>query len=120
MPSRLSPYPLWALLSVLPLMWIVEATTSDEKHVIHNLLVPTGEWAARLLILALMITPLAMLFPGNAVIRWLRKNRRYFGVAAFAYAALHAILYLIDKPSIGRILGELGSTSGPAGWPSPS
>jgi sulfoxide reductase heme-binding subunit YedZ len=38
---------------------------------------------------------------------WLKKNRRYFGVAAFAYAAAHTVFYLIDKASLDRVLTEL-------------
>ena len=38
---------------------------------------------------------------------WLKKNRRYFGVAAFGYAALHTVFYLIDAATLNKVLGEL-------------
>jgi sulfoxide reductase heme-binding subunit YedZ len=49
-----------------------------------------GEMSARLLIVTLMVTPPATLFPRGAATRWLRRYRRHLGVAAFADAALHA------------------------------
>lgn len=54
----------------------------------------SGEMAARLLIVALLATPLMLMFPGRSFPRWMMRNRRYFGVASFAYAALHTLVYL--------------------------
>jgi sulfoxide reductase heme-binding subunit YedZ len=68
------------------------------------------------LILTLMITPLTLLFKGKRWPRWLMHNRRYFGVAAFGYAALHTIFYLIDKSSMARVLSELHRTYIWTGW----
>jgi methionine sulfoxide reductase heme-binding subunit len=105
--ARLSPYWLWAVLAVFPALWGIEALTSDHERIIHILVHPTGEWSARLLILTLAITPLALLFKGNPFVRWLKANRRYFGVAAFAYALMHTVFYLIDKSSLARVVTEL-------------
>ncbi|MBY6201904.1 ferric reductase-like transmembrane domain-containing protein [Maritalea mobilis] len=114
--NRLSPYWLWALLSLPPVLWTYEAMTSTNERIIHILVHPTGEWAARLLIVTMMATPLMLLFKGWRGPRWLRKNRRYLGVAAFGYAALHTVFYLIDKGSMTRVLGELERTYIWAGW----
>ena len=114
--NRLSPYWLWALLSLAPLAWIYQAFTSDDARIFHILVHPTGEWAARLLIVTLMITPLALLFRHSGVTRWLRKNRRYFGVAAFGYAALHTFFYLVDKGSVSVVMGELSRVYIWTGW----
>ncbi|AHM03823.1 putative membrane protein [Roseibacterium elongatum DSM 19469] len=114
--NRLSPYWLWALLSLPPVLWTYEAMTSSNERIIHILVHPTGEWAARLLIVTMMATPLMLLFKGWRGPRWLRKNRRYLGVAAFGYAALHTVFYLIDKGSMTRVLGELERTDIWAGW----
>ncbi|GAA5074422.1 ferric reductase-like transmembrane domain-containing protein [Roseibacterium beibuensis] len=114
--NRLSPYWLWALLSLPPVLWSYEAMTSTNERIIHILVHPTGEWAARLLIVTMMATPLMLLFKGWRGPRWLRKNRRYLGVAAFGYAALHTVFYLIDKGSMTRVLGELERTYIWAGW----
>jgi len=114
--KRLSPYWLWALLSLPPVLWSYEAMTSTNERIIHILVHPTGEWAARLLIVTMMATPLMLLFKGWRGPRWLRKNRRYLGVAAFGYAALHTVFHLIDKGSMTRVLGELERTYIWAGW----
>jgi sulfoxide reductase heme-binding subunit YedZ len=70
------------------------------------LLHPTGETSARLMILALMLTPLRMLFPASRLIAWLVQRRRYIGVAAFGYAAFHLVLYVADMGSLRAIWGE--------------
>lgn len=114
--KKLSPYPLWAILSILPLMWGYEALYSDTPRIIHRLVHPTGEFAARLLIFTLMITPLAMLFKGTRFAAWGRKNRRYFGVASFVYALQHTVFYIIDKGSFDRIISELDRTYIWTGW----
>ncbi len=114
--SRFSPYPLWAFLSLLPILWSFDALTSANPRTIHNLLHPTGEFAARLLIITLMITPLAMIWPQKGWTRWLRRNRRYFGVAAFGYALLHTVFYLIDEGSMGAVVSDLPKLYIWTGW----
>lgn len=114
--SRLSPYLLWAILAILPALWTVEALTSTDPRAIHRLLHPTGEFAARLLIITMMISPLALIFKGSRIIAWLKRNRRYFGVAAFGYAFLHTIFYLIDEGGLVEALGELDDFYIWTGW----
>lgn len=114
--SRLSPYWLWALLAILPALFTYEALTSTDPRAIHQLLHPTGEFAARLLIITMMISPLALIFRKSRFIGWLKRNRRYFGVAAFGYALQHTVFYLIDEGSMARILGELGDFYIWTGW----
>ncbi|MCI4662963.1 MAG: ferric reductase-like transmembrane domain-containing protein [Neomegalonema sp.] len=116
MQAKLSPYWLWALLALPPLLWIYQAATSLEPRIIHILVHPTGEWAARLLIFTLMITPLSLLFKGWRGTSWMRRNRRYFGVAAFFYAALHTVFYVIDKAALDVVLAELPRTYIWTGW----
>lgn len=101
--TKFSPYWVWAVLAVLPAVWIYDAVTSSNERVFHILVSPSGVWSARLLIVTLMITPLVMLLKTWRGPRWLKKNRRYFGVAAFAYAALHTLFYLADKADLGRV-----------------
>lgn len=114
--SSSSPYVLWGVLSIFPLLWIWQALSATDPRIIHQLLHPTGEMSARLLIITMMATPLALLFKGWRGPRWLKKNRRYFGVAAFVYAALHTVFYVIDKGSLDRMLGELDRTYIWTGW----
>lgn len=106
---------LWALLAV-PAVLILRryATTPDIWP--GDLLHPTGEWSARLIIVALMLTPLARLFPGVAAIRWLVRHRRAFGVAAFGYALLHLIFYILDMETVAAMLAELGAHGIWTGW----
>ena len=71
-----------------------------------DMLHPTGEWSARLLIVALAVTPLMTITRGAGWVRWLARRRRHIGVAAFLYAALHLGFYLVDMGSVAAILGE--------------
>ncbi|NJM84205.1 MAG: iron reductase [Tabrizicola sp.] len=114
--SRISPYWLWGLLALFPASWLYQAVSSTDERILHVLVHPTGEWAARLLILTLMMTPLAMIFKGKAVSRWLKKSRRHFGVAAFVYAAMHTVFYLADKASLDRVMEELPRLYIWTGW----
>ena len=119
MPSlsdRFSPWLLWTLLSLPPLWWGWEAATSDNPRMIHILVHPTGEWSARLLILTLLATPLAMALGNNRFTAWLRRNRRYLGVASFAYAAQHTLFYVIDKGALDVVLSQAGRFYIWTGW----
>ena len=114
--SRLSPYWLWIVLSLPAFGMAYEIATSTNPRIIHILLHPTGEFSARFLIIAMMATPLCMLFKGWRGPRWLRKNRRYFGVAAFGYAALHTVFYIYDAATIERMLHQLPRLYIWTGW----
>jgi sulfoxide reductase heme-binding subunit YedZ len=113
--ARFSPYWVWFLLS-LPALGMVQTLLGDDARAFHRLLHPTGEFAARFMILSMMATPLMMLTKGAWFARWLRGNRRYFGVAAFGYAALHTVVYLIDKADVTRILTEATRFEFWTGW----
>ncbi|WP_171182253.1 sulfite oxidase heme-binding subunit YedZ [Ruegeria sp. HKCCD8929] len=111
---------IWALLAV-PSIPMVGALLSGQpgpegKPVTEMLLHPTGEFAARFLIIALILTPMRMLFPGSGFWRWMMKRRRYFGVAAFAYATFHTVLYIVDMGSLRAILGEVLALGIWTGW----
>ncbi|MEH6647494.1 hypothetical protein [Sulfitobacter sp.] len=55
------PYTFWALLS-LPAVPMALGLTSGDPKAIHNLLHPTGEFAARFMIFAMMVTEVVLLF----------------------------------------------------------
>lgn len=55
----------------------------------------SGVFASQLLLVTLAIGPLRLLFPRVKLSRWLLVRRRYFGVATFAYAAIHTMAYLV-------------------------
>jgi sulfoxide reductase heme-binding subunit YedZ len=114
--NRLSPYWLWALLSVPAALMLNGALTSDDARILHKLLHPTGETSARLLIITMMATPLTLLFKGWRGPLWLKKNRRYFGVAAFGYALLHTVFYMIDEATLARMIADLPRLYIWTGW----
>lgn len=111
---------IWGLLALPSLLFasalITAEVAPDGTPAAEFLLHPTGEFAARFMIIAMMLTPLRMLFPGSGFWRWMMKRRRYFGVAAFAYAALHTGLYLIDMGSLRAVLGEFLALGIWTGW----
>ena len=99
---------LWAALAI-PATLTVFRYWMTPGMAAGDLLHPTGEWSARLIIVALMLTPLAEVFPGNRAVRWMVRHRRAFGVGAFAYAALHIVFYVLDMASVRNMVAELGA-----------
>ncbi len=106
---------LWGLLAVPAIVMLGRYATAPEAWP-GDLLPPTGEWSARLIIVALMLTPLGQLFPANRAIIWLVRHRRAFGVAAFAYALLHLLFYILDMETASAMLTELGAPAIWTGW----
>jgi sulfoxide reductase heme-binding subunit YedZ len=109
-----SKYFLWIILG-LPLFWLVNGQRTGGLHygeIIHH----SGEFAARLLLLCLAITPLRLYFSESKWPGWLLHRRRYFGVAAFVYAALHTVVYLDRKLGAGLVLQEAADFSMWTGW----
>ena len=109
------PYTFWLLLS-LPAIPMILGLTSGDPDAVHDLLHPTGEFAARFIIIAMMITPLTMLLKGWRGPRWLMKRRRYLGVAAFFYVLAHTVLYLVDIGLVAFTIGELSKLYIWTGW----
>ncbi|QUS58405.1 sulfite oxidase heme-binding subunit YedZ [Pseudovibrio brasiliensis] len=109
-----SPYTFWFILALPGLPIIGGLLREGEK--LEHLLHPSGEFAARFLIVSLMITPLMFLTKGQRWVRWLLARRRYIGVAAGCYAALHLAIYLLDKGSLGPILEDLVKIGIWTGW----
>ncbi|MBT3140922.1 iron reductase [Phaeobacter gallaeciensis] len=114
--SRISPYWLWVLLALPAFTFISDAFTSTDPKVFRHLLHPTGEFGARLLIITMLASPLALVFRGWRGPRWLKKNRRYFGVAAFGYAVLHLVFYFIDRATLTKVFGEVTQLDIWTGW----
>lgn len=111
---------IWAILA-LPSIPMIGALVSGQpspegKPVAEMLLHPTGEFAARFMIIAMILTPMRLLFPDSSFWRWMMKRRRYFGVAAFAYAASHTGLYIIDMGELRAVLGEALALGIWTGW----
>jgi sulfoxide reductase heme-binding subunit YedZ len=113
--SRLSPYWLWALLA-LPAMGMISPFFGDETRALRGVIHGSGEFAARFMIISMMATPLMMLTKGIRFARWLRANRRYFGVAAFGYATLHTLAYVLAEGSLDAVLSEATEFDMLTGW----
>jgi sulfoxide reductase heme-binding subunit YedZ len=79
----------------IPAAWIVylDAIGALEPKVVTELIHETGLWAIRFLLLSLLVTPLirSSRYPKLVAVR------RMVGVAAFAYAAAHLTLYVVDQ-----------------------
>ena len=99
-----SNYFLWALLALpsVALLYRYMDGSSFYGEIIHL----SGQWATQLLIFSLAVSPLRLLFPKAPWNAWLLRSRRYFGVASFAYAALHTGVYVVKKATFDRILSE--------------
>lgn len=83
---------------------------------VMDLLHPSGETAARLLVLALLPGPLAGAFGAGRFLRGWLALRRNLGVAAFSYGLLHLLFYLVDMGAAAPVLDELGIPSIWTGW----
>ncbi len=76
----------------------------------------SGDWAVWCLMATLAVSPLRRLFPRQAWTAWLLPRRRYLGVAAFAYALLHAAVYVLRLGDLPRILSEALEAGLLTGW----
>jgi methionine sulfoxide reductase heme-binding subunit len=112
--NRTFKYSIWGLLAT-PFVYIVvrhAADTISYGKVIHE----TGQWSIGLLFLAMVITPLRRAFTSAKWINTLVYHRRAIGVASFAYAAHHTIVYLERKWGADLILTEGLKPSLATGW----
>lgn len=109
-----SPYLLWLLLALPGAVIIVRYATGATFY--GEVVLATGQLSAELLIATLAVTPLTLIFPGRPLVRWLLRRRRYLGVAAFGYAALHTVVYLLRKGTFGLILAEGAEPGLLTGW----
>jgi len=109
-----SRYVLWLVLAA-PAAWWLQGywrETLFYGEVVHA----TGLLSARLLLLTLALSPLTRLMPRARWLGWLRRRRRYFGVATFSYALIHAAVYAARKPDLAAILAEAAEPALWTGW----
>jgi len=80
-------------LAAAPAAWLAVRALNGMLGVnpVEELLLTTGLWAFRFLLLSLAVTPLRQLTGWHGVIRF----RRTFGLLAFFYACLHLTTYLV-------------------------
>lgn len=107
-------YVFWALLAI-PAGFMLFGYQNGAITAI-DLLHPTGEWSARLMIVAMLLSPIVAIFGQRPWLNWLVRRRRALGVAAFVYAALHLIFYIIDMGNLSQILAEFWALGIWTGW----
>jgi len=107
---------LWLALA-LPGLWFGwQWIATPESYGFGHAIKDSGDWAAWLLLLTLAVTPLRLAFRRARWTLWLMKRRRDFGVASFAYAAIHTAIYLVDKASLTVILDQATGWDLLTGW----
>ena len=110
-----SSYFVWAILA-LPALWngsLLLFQVLSRRRVYY---IRPASFAARFMIIAMALTPMRILFPKARWLFWLIQRRRYFGVAAFGYAALHTLLYIFDMGALQPILDEFWALGIWTGW----
>lgn len=116
---RVSKLLLWALLAapllVLTYDYVYEQTLLFGEVYYGGYVHDTGRWSAWLLLAALAATPLKLSLPGSNFARWYLAQRRYLGVASFAYATAHLIAYLARQDGV-RIVEDFAQTGFWTGW----
>lgn len=115
---------LWLVLA-LPAIGMIRALVIGDTGVFGDntgavdaadLLHPSGEFSARLMIAAMMLGPLLALIGPRPWLAWLVARRRSLGVAAFGYALLHLLLYCLDMGNLDDMLAELSAPGIWTGW----
>ncbi|MGE0521693.1 MAG: sulfite oxidase heme-binding subunit YedZ, partial [Variibacter sp.] len=83
------------VVAVLPALWLFGRFVSHDlgARPITEAIHFTGEWAVRLLLLSLLVSPARRILGAGKLI----LARRTLGVAAMAYALLHLSLYILDQ-----------------------
>ncbi len=111
------PRPILWLILALPAAYILGSWTFvPDSYGRGHAIADSGDWAAWLLMATLAITPIRLLLGARAMTRWLLVRRRDLGVASFAYAAGHTIVYLWNKGAWEWIVADLDNTYIIAGW----
>ena len=108
-----SRYLIWLILSIPAFEYVHELIYPSRYY--PEMMQESGELSIQILAFTLCITPLTLVLRyaewGKAISRWLLKTRRYFGVAGFAYAVIHTVLYVRQTFDLELIWLEA------QGWP---
>ena len=110
----------WAFRALLALPAIGMLVQFARLHSWGLLLDQSGEWAVRMLILTLAVSParivMKQLHFGPHWPAWLLKRRRDLGLACFLYAALHLAVYLIRQSNLNVVLFDMRYIEYALGW----
>jgi sulfoxide reductase heme-binding subunit YedZ len=104
----------WALLCLPAVLMMRPYVFGD--LIAMDMLHPTGEWSARFMIAAMVLSPLLSLIGPRPWLSWLIQRRRALGVAAFGYAVFHLVFYIIDMGNLDDILAEFLALGIWTGW----
>ena len=104
----------WALLCLPAVLMLRPYVFGDV--IAMDMLHPTGEWSARFMIAAMVLSPLLSLIGPRPWLSWLIQRRRALGLAAFGYAMLHLIFYIIDMGNLDDMLAEFLALGIWTGW----
>jgi sulfoxide reductase heme-binding subunit YedZ len=107
--GALSPHKLIAFTGAcLPGIWLLSRAAGQDlgAQPLVELTHQTGEWSVRLLFLSLFVSPSRRLFNAPKMI----FMRRTLGVAAFAYALAHVLIYVVDQSfDLGTVAREIAA-----------
>jgi len=107
---------LWLALA-LPGLWILyRRAAAPEVYGYGHAIADSGTWAAWLLMATLAVTPVRLLFRRRGWSAWLMRRRRDLGLASFAYAVGHTLIYLDDKAALKVILVDFRLPDILVGW----
>lgn len=106
-------YMLWLILAIPGIMATINFIKGQLAY--EMIMHITGEFAGRFLVVSLIATPIALMFPKGRAAKWLIRNRRFFGVAAFAYTLLHTIFYVLEYP-LSQLVDEFPTIAILTGW----
>jgi sulfoxide reductase heme-binding subunit YedZ len=114
--TPLTRWALWIALA-LPGAWILgQWALTPDLYGYGHAIADSGDWAAWLLMVTLAVTPARLVFRKAAWAIWLMRRRRDLGLASFAYAAGHTIIYCVQKETLSLILEEARQDYLVAGW----
>lgn len=104
----------WLILSLPGAGMLIAYATRrlDAMEMLH----PTGEFAVRFMVIAMMIGPLADILGPRRWLQWLLARRRWLGFAAFLYAIAHLVFYIIDMGTLDDMLAEFTEHGIWTGW----
>lgn len=105
---------LWLVLAI-PAALMIQRFASGEVLAM-DLYHPSGEMSVRLMILALLPGPLTDALGPNRFLRGWLAIRRNLGVAAFLYALLHLVFYVLDMQLLSAMMSELAIPGIWTGW----
>ncbi|WP_430388480.1 sulfite oxidase heme-binding subunit YedZ [Blastomonas fulva] len=102
------------ILKIPELFWVVLAIPAiamiigfvQDPVTAFDLVHPSGEFSVRLMIVAMMVSPLRAILGRRGWLEWLLSRRRALGVAACGYGVLHLAFYLYDMGDWGMIAEE--------------